>query len=370
MSAITIDDTFGAMFWGFTVTMMIYGITVLQAYFYYMTYPDDRKSLKLLVASILTLDTIHVVFICHAMHHYLITGFATHAVLLDGIWCVSSPESYDHIMLTCYRSLYSSILINIIIAFIVQWSASSHAIHHFAYSDYSSFFTKRIHYLCPERFRWWMSSVIGFVVVAHFAFGLETVTQLYEHSFLFGYYLLDSPLSFFSFLIKTFSQLKQVNFVAVLPFAVTAILSDIFIADTNYLISTLVGYAITRCLLTSLIAVVEVVVFVILPDSFYSFAIDFVIGKLWANSLLASLNSRRSLRDRPKKSSGTSSGDISTSFRVATRSQQNSTAFEHGQISLVRINRSEDETGPSDEAESSYNVVQSSLSARVAVFLK
>ncbi|KAF9046957.1 hypothetical protein BDZ89DRAFT_67132 [Hymenopellis radicata] len=282
MSAINIEDTFGAMFIGALITMSIYGITILQAYFYYMTYPEDRKSLKLLVASIVTLDTVHVVFMCHAMHHYLITGFATPAALLDGTW-----------------SLYSSILINIIIAFVVQ-----------------CFFTKRIHYLCPERFRWYMSSIIGFVVVAHFAFGLETVAQF--------------------FVIKTFSQLKEVN-------------------DTNYLISTLVGYAITRCLLTALIAVVEVVVFVLLPDSFYSFAIDFVIGKLWANSLLASLNSRRSLRDRSKKGSGTSSGDISTAFRVATRSAQNTTGFEHGQISLVRINRSEDETGPSDEAESSYN---------------
>ncbi|PBL03611.1 hypothetical protein ARMGADRAFT_24330 [Armillaria gallica] len=296
MEAININDTFGAMLIGALVTMATYGITTLQAYFYFMTYPQDSPAIKSFVGLIWTLDTVHVVFMCHAIHWYLIAGFGNPALLVEGTW-----------------SLFSSIMINVIIAFLVQ-----------------CFFAQRIHGLCPKPYRWWMTSVIGSMVFAHFCFGLETVGQF--------------------FVKKEFSRLNEVNFVAVLPFGITAILSDILIAvglclllersrtnfaNTNYLIKTLIGYAITRCLLTSLMAVVEVIVFVTKPTSFYSFAIDFVIGKLWSNSLLASLNSRRSLRDTfNRKDSGT----MSTGFRVASPGLS-TTGAEPGQLNLVRIPR-------------------------------
>ncbi|KAK0204796.1 hypothetical protein DFS33DRAFT_694886 [Desarmillaria ectypa] len=272
MEAINIDDTFGAMLIGALVTMVTYGITTLQAYFYFMTYPQDSAGIKSFVGLIWTLDTVHVVFMCHAMHWYLIAGFGSPAYLVEGTW-----------------SLFSSIMVNVIIGFLVQ-----------------CFFAQRIHELCPKPYKWWMTSVIGSMVVAHFCFGLET-------------------------------------FVAVLPFGITAILSDILIAlglclllersrtdfaNTNYLIKTLIGYAITRCLLTSLMAVVEVIVFVTKPTSFYSFAIDFVIGK-------PSLNSRRSLRDTFNRKN---SGSMSTSFRIGSPGL-GTTDAEPGQISLVRIPR-------------------------------
>ncbi|KAG6809712.1 hypothetical protein H0H93_015566, partial [Arthromyces matolae] len=45
-----------------------------------------------------------------------------------------------------------------------------------------------------------------------------------------------------------------------------------------------------------IVAVAEVIVFYVFPDSFWFWALDFVIGKLFANSLLATLNSRKTLR--------------------------------------------------------------------------
>jgi hypothetical protein len=145
------------------------------------------------------------------------------------------------------------------------------------------------------------------IVVAHFAFGLETVILM--------------------FIKKQFSALSDITLYAATPFAIAAVLSDVFIAaslcillhgnrspviETNTLVNTLIIYAINRCLLTSLVAVAEVIAFAIIPDSLWFIAIDFVIGKLYANSLLASLNSRSALRGRNHTQTD------STSFRINT----------------------------------------------------
>jgi len=156
-----------------------------------------------------------------------------------------------------------------------------------------------------------VAGAIGFFVVSHFVFGIKTVVNL--------------------FATKEFIRLKTLSFSSVIPFGISTILSDILIAialcvllhnnrsdfgDTNSIINKLIIYAIHRCILTSAVAIAETVVFSALPDTFYSFAMDFIIGKLYANSLLAVLNSRAILR----ASSGAdlSSTELSTRFHVAS----------------------------------------------------
>jgi len=129
------------------------------------------------------------------------------------------------------------------------------------------------------------------VIVAHFAFGIETVI--------------------FMFIKKELAKLSEISLKAATPFAIFAVLSDIMIAgalcyflhgsrtgfkSTDTIVTTLIVYAINRCLLTSVVAILEVIVFSTMPHSLWFVAIDFVIGKLYANSLLATLNSREALR--------------------------------------------------------------------------
>jgi len=260
--------------------MCLYGITTLQTYFYYQYYPKDDSGLKLLVASLWVIDTAHVVFMSHAMYWYLVTGFGDVENLAGGVW-----------------SLFASMLMNLLMAFIVQ-----------------CFFTARIHFLSPPRFKLWLPSVIGFIVLAHLSFGLETVGEFFRK--------------------KDFVKLQEVKWDAALPFAISAILSDVVIATalcillgsnrtgfkgTNSLINYLILIAIHRCVLTSAVAIVEVVVYVVRPASSYFFAIDFLVGKLYTNSLLASLNSRSSLRGAGVEGS-TQETELSTSFRMASES--------------------------------------------------
>ncbi|KAG1750548.1 uncharacterized protein EDB91DRAFT_1244132 [Suillus paluster] len=240
--AVDIRDTFGAGFIGGMVAAILYGITTLQTYLYYVYYPRDNKSVKLLVALVWVIDTLHVSLMCHALYYYLVSNFGDEDALSAGNW-----------------SLFTSLGLNLCMAVLVQT--------------------------------------------------IETVVLM--------------------FIKKEFSALSQITLYAATPFAVTAVLSDVFIAaalcvllhgnrsplvETNALVNTLIVYAINRCLLTSAVAVAEVIAFAVSPGSLWFIAIDFVIGKLYANSLLASLNSRSALRGRNHHSSQ----NDSMSFRVNT----------------------------------------------------
>ncbi|KAJ3503446.1 hypothetical protein NLJ89_g8429 [Agrocybe chaxingu] len=333
-SPVHIKDTFGAIFIGALVTMTIYGITTLQAYFYYLSFPQDGIKTKLLVASIWVLDTMHAIFMCHALHHYLIDQFGNAAALRDGTWTV-----------------FSSIAINVIMAFIVQWYAS--CLLECALSDPHSisFFTQRIFKLSPLDRRWWIAGVIGFFVFAHFVFGIQTVVYL--------------------FIKKQFARLKEVALTSALPFGVSAIISDITIAaalcmllrnsrttfeDTNTVINRLIIFAINRCILTSAMAILETIVFTILPNSFYSLAIDFVIGKLYANSLLAVLNSRARLRSGTTQEES-SATEMSLRFNVTS-------AVANHQTSLLQVRtRDRDRSNIADEEKGDQRIVTVSTTA-------
>jgi hypothetical protein len=254
---IDLPNTFGATLIGALASAMLYGLTTLQTYLYYVSYPKDAQGTKILVAFIWVLDTVHFAFISLTVYFYLVTNYFNPAGLVDGHW-----------------SLFLSVMVNSIIACVVQ-----------------SFFIIRIFRLCHKKIRWWVASVLGTLVFCHFAFGLETVS--------------------FMFIKKELSKIPSINLIAATPFAIFAVLSDILIAGclcyllhgsrtgfrrTDAIVTTLIVYAINRCLLTSVVAVLEVIVFTIMPHSLWFLAIDFVIGKLYANSLLATLNSRASVR--------------------------------------------------------------------------
>ncbi|KIK53423.1 hypothetical protein GYMLUDRAFT_49314 [Collybiopsis luxurians FD-317 M1] len=262
-----VANSFGAGLIGAIVTAMLYGLTTLQTYLYFTNYPKDDLSVKTLVSVVWIIDSFHIALVTYCIYFYLVINF-------------SNPVGLGSI----HWSLNITVFFNLLLAVLVQ-----------------SFFTIQVYSISRGVIRWILTTVLVITVVAHFAFGLETVA--------------------FLFISKTFTAFQQsqtVKLAAATPFAIFAVLSDVLIAaslcvllhgnrtgwgKTNTLITTLIIYAVNRCLLTSAVAVTEVIVFARHPTSLWFLAIDFVIGKLYANSLLASLNSRQSLRERSNEAS-------------------------------------------------------------------
>ncbi|KAJ7590321.1 hypothetical protein C8J56DRAFT_591345 [Mycena floridula] len=275
-------NTFGAGFIGAMFTAALYGLTTLQTYLFFIYYPNETLRVRLFVASIWVLDTAQTSLVGVCMYHYLVANYDNPVALLAGHW-----------------SLFLSVALNVIVAVMVQ-----------------SFFTLQIFTLCSRKTRWWVSSAIFVTVIGHFCFGIATVIIFFKkHTFVE-------------------IQAPQVTLEAATPFAAFDIVSDILISvalcvllhssrsglsSTNTLISTLILYAINRCLLTSVVAVVEVIAFSLSPKSLWFLAIDFTIGKSTSQAGDEVINLRTSTRtstlqfsSRSEASSkpATSGGDV------------------------------------------------------------
>ncbi|TFL03984.1 hypothetical protein BDV98DRAFT_581032 [Pterulicium gracile] len=277
-----IADTYGVFLVGIVIAVFLYGITCLQTYFYYISFPRDRASMKYLVVLVLVLDTAHILAVCHTLFHYLIT-------------CFGKPERLDETIWSTF-SFQASIALNVTTAFIVQ-----------------SFFTERIYRLSSPKTRIWFSGLVAVSVVAHFAFGIgENLVPYYCQPLVSNKddACLAAVVRFFK--IPRMTQLHSESFVPIM-FAVSAILSDILVAGalcvlldnsrtgirtTDNLLNQLILYAVNRCVLTTAVAIAEVVCFKYVKHPYWALALDVIIGKLYTNSFLASLNSRQRHADR------------------------------------------------------------------------
>jgi len=259
--------------------MILYGITSLQTYMYFIRYPKDPRWTKNIVSSLWMMDTFHIFLISHAIYHYLVLNYANPSSLESGIW-----------------SLFLSIGVNVAIAFLTQ-----------------CFFIHRLHQLSGGK--WWITGPILVSVLAHLCFGIETMIELFQK--------------------KDFDRLSEITYIAALPFAVLAVLSDILITvalcvllhnsrtgfrSTNSMLNLIIVYAINRCLLTSVVAIIEMVMFVTAQETLWYLAADFVVGKLYANSLLATLNSRSALAGKGMEDEE-STDSTNASFHIGSITQ-------------------------------------------------
>jgi len=256
-----VHRTFGTALVGAFVAMILYGLTCLQTYIYFVYSLQDSWKLKLVVAATWFLDTVHTILVAICIYHYLIVNFHNPEALSFTSW-----------------SLPAGIILNATIALVVN-----------------IFFVGRIFMLCRKGVRWWFSGITGVISIAHFAFAIETsiyllirgrLTSLDEHKLQYG---------------------------VAAPFAITAILSNLLITialcillsgvrtgfkSTDTMVSTLIAYALHRCVLLFLVVAAEAISYKAAPHDLWWIAIDFSVGKLYSNSLLTTLNSRESIRSK------------------------------------------------------------------------
>ncbi|KAI0353653.1 hypothetical protein OH77DRAFT_1522224 [Trametes cingulata] len=86
-----LDNTYGAFLLGTFVSLILYGVSVLQLYRYARLYPRDNAYIKLLVAAVMILNTVHTIFSMHTWlkedsYHYLVTYYFNPGVASLGVW--------------------------------------------------------------------------------------------------------------------------------------------------------------------------------------------------------------------------------------------------------------------------------------------
>jgi len=78
LSQIVLNDTLGAAYIGVVVSGCLFGVSWVQAW-YYFTHQSDRWPLKALVSGVMLTDTIHQGLITHTVYTYTITNWGNAA---------------------------------------------------------------------------------------------------------------------------------------------------------------------------------------------------------------------------------------------------------------------------------------------------
>ncbi|KAI0826472.1 hypothetical protein BC629DRAFT_83352 [Irpex lacteus] len=79
-------------------SLILYGLSLAQIYFYLTTY-RDHIAVKLLVVFVCILESLHVAFCIHMLYNYLIVDFANPVNVLNIIWSTGASIFLEVIVL-------------------------------------------------------------------------------------------------------------------------------------------------------------------------------------------------------------------------------------------------------------------------------
>ncbi|KAK0457282.1 uncharacterized protein EV420DRAFT_1549932 [Desarmillaria tabescens] len=250
--------TLGALFIGSTIAAVCYGITILQTVVYYKLNPGDPWIFRYSVALLWILDTLHVALSTHALYFYLIELFGNYIALLSRIiW-----------------SFPLQLLINVLINSAVQ-----------------ALYAVRIWKL-SRSFKMVLPQFIFIPVAATFGTGLYVIYDAYTLSSFLGVSNIRPCI------YTVFSTMSAADFIiaGVMCFCLHKGKTEMTtISSTTKTIVKLMRIVVISGLLTSTCSLFTLISYIIWPDTLIFFAIGtFVLPKLYINSLLAMLNSRKS----------------------------------------------------------------------------
>ncbi|KAI6107860.1 hypothetical protein EV401DRAFT_427518 [Pisolithus croceorrhizus] len=229
-------------------------------YLYFMYHSEDGLIMKLVVAAVWIFDTLHVSFVCHMLYYYLIVNYGVPASLEYIIW-----------------SFPASVLANSIVSVLVQ-----------------CFFARKIYYLCRRKLRWLVTAPIILLVLARIGFGIETLALMFVNDAV-GF--ASSTRFYGSVPTASADPLAEVLITVSLCVLLYDSGSRSTFPRTKRLVNTLIIYSVNRCLLILPVVIAELAM-AITEQAAWSMALNFIMGKLYANSLLASLNTRQHLRSQ------------------------------------------------------------------------
>ncbi|KAF8954272.1 hypothetical protein BDZ97DRAFT_491424 [Flammula alnicola] len=248
---VDIPRSFGALLIGGLFASLLSGIVIVQVVVYFKVYPKDVNYLKATVLGVWILDTCHTAFIWAALWSYLIGDFGDPTGLNIIRWAVPI-----------------TIIITAVLTFFVHL-----------------FFAHRIFML--SRKNYWLTAPIVILAILR----LVSACEMLHYG--------------------TFSLFREkIRWVFTTGLALSTVV-DILItgslfvllhtsrtgaANLNAVIDSLIWYAFETGSLTCAGTVISMICWLTMPTNLIFLGLHFVIGKLYANSLLVTLNMRERIR--------------------------------------------------------------------------
>lgn len=249
--------TLGAVLVGSGVASILTGVVGTQTVYYFQSYPDDKPLVKLMVAVVWFLDLLHTIMV----------------LVSDWAWLIEHFTDVD-IANWIPWPLGVTIVITALVTVIVH-----------------IFFAFRIHRL--SKGNWFVVAPIVVLAFARLGFASTTCSKM--------------------LILKSFDKFVETSAWVFTMGLVTSSLLDIIVTSSllwyleqsrtgfdgmDQLINTLCRYTIEVGLLTCVGIVISLGFWLGMRSNLVFMAIHFVLAKLYANSLLATLNNRGRIRDR------------------------------------------------------------------------
>ncbi|KAL1721397.1 hypothetical protein EV715DRAFT_288535 [Schizophyllum commune] len=263
-----VDNTVGASLVGALCAAALYGVSCVQTWWYFTRYGADVWYIKALVLLVFVFDTVHQILISHTVYFYVVSNYNNPGSLNNMTW-----------------SILLEVLFNGMIGLLVQ-----------------GFLTMRVWKLSNKCK--WLTGLITGLVVSEFACSvvftakslqLETWSQL-------------SSMKPLSMTVNVLGAVADVIIAAGLFFYLHRSRTGFKKSDT--MISKLIMFAVSTGMLTSVCAIGSLISISVWGDTLIYVAFYF----RYSNSLLATLNARKDIReliDDPE----------SLSFSLQTRSK-------------------------------------------------
>ncbi|KAJ7250753.1 hypothetical protein C8J57DRAFT_1474861 [Mycena rebaudengoi] len=252
------DDTLGALCVGYVIASGLFGVMSMQSFNYFQKFVKDTIWLKSLVAFLWIMDTLQLVLIGHVLYYWVITNYDNPRVLAVSVW-----------------SFNIGILITNTIVIIVEL-----------------FLARRVYIMSSKN-----KLLTGFIVLLsclYYAFELVVQVRTFQ---------LQKVALFFKFQwIASVGLACAATADLIIAISLSIYLSRARtgIKTTDSMVNKLILYAMNTGLLTSIIVLIDMICFLVMPKNLIHIAFNIVVGKLYTNSLLATLNFRETIRNNAK----------------------------------------------------------------------
>ncbi|KAL1950532.1 hypothetical protein VTO73DRAFT_5656 [Trametes versicolor] len=257
-AALQLGDSYGVMLISTIIVSALYGVTVLQTLYYYDRFPKDHWLLKSAVAIIWVLDTVTIVLDTHAVYFYLIANYNNPSALSIQVW-----------------SAQVEVIVTYTVVVMVQ-----------------TFFIIRIYQLRP--YAWYIPVPMGILALASYALVIAIEVAVFQKA---NWGNLQS------------SQVNDplvANWVLgmIVDIAITVVLCWYLSSEkvyvrrrTHRLINKIIVFSVNRGAIAAVVQIMTLLTkFIYSPENLVWLAFHNVLSKVYANSMLATLNSRTALR--------------------------------------------------------------------------
>ncbi|KAF9443604.1 hypothetical protein P691DRAFT_808715 [Macrolepiota fuliginosa MF-IS2] len=262
-----ISRTLGAAFFTFVCGCVLYGVTLSQVYQYFKVYPEDERVLKVAVALICLVDSLHSAFSIHMMWSWTVKGLGDDIASARVIWSIKAVGYLHVFMMLFVQGIYLSR--------IYIFTRKSVEI-----GELTSIFV---------RISTMIGGLLALSAVVVFLIELQKVEVLLDFA---------SGAKWIIYFVFSVTCAIDIGITVGMCFVLNRSkvrIRGVHLAS-NVVLSKIIIFFISSGLLTTIIAIVYMILYAALPDVLLFVAATFSTSKLYANSVLAMINGRRHLR--------------------------------------------------------------------------